>query len=33
MEKKLHLGFGSQCHLHFDFFINHAIILLTYATI
>ncbi|RKR05279.1 hypothetical protein C8C82_4962 [Flavobacterium sp. 81] len=32
-KKKLHLCFGSQCDLHFDFFLNHAIILITYATI
>ena len=33
MEKKLHLRFGGQCYLHCDFFLNHAIILITYATI
>lgn len=33
MEKELHLCFGSQCHLHSDFFLNHEIILITYATI
>jgi hypothetical protein len=33
MEKKLHLRFGGQCHLHSDFSLNHAIILITYATI
>ncbi len=33
MEKKLHLRFGSKCRLHSDFSVNHAIILITYATI
>lgn len=33
MEKKLHLRFGSERHLHSDFFLNHAIIFITYATI
>jgi hypothetical protein len=33
MEEKLYLRFGSKRCLHSDFFLNHAIILITYATI
>ncbi len=33
MEKKLHLCFGGECYLHSDFFLNNAIILITYAII
>lgn len=33
MEEKLHLCSGSERHLHSDFFLNHEIILITYAAI
>jgi hypothetical protein len=33
MEKKLHLGFGGECSLYFDFLFINEIIFLAYATI